>query len=324
MTKSLLPRLITLSLLFLVNSCSLFEIDPQYRDHMREFVQSISQYARTSDPDFIIIPQNGPELVTGNGEEDGSPSVDYLAAIDGVGREDLFYGYKDDNSSTPDKETSYMVSFLDICEENGVEVLTTDYCWDHSKMDNSYTKNFEKGYISFAAPDRDLNVIPDYPLTPYHENPDDVSNLNQANNFLYLLDPGKFESKSQYVDALMNTNYDLMIIDLFYEDGTMLSANEINALKTKVNGGNRLVIAYMSIGEAEDYRYYWNNSWKPGSPSWIEKENPDWEGNYKVKYWNEGWQDIIYGNDESYLKKILNAGFDGVYLDIIDAFEYFE
>ena len=33
---------------------------------------------------------------------------------------------------------------------------------------------------------------------------------------------------------------------------------------------------------------------------------------------------IIYGNNNSYLEKILDAGFDGVYLDIIDAFEYFE
>lgn len=34
--------------------------------------------------------------------------------------------------------------------------------------------------------------------------------------------------------------------------------------------------------------------------------------------------EIIYGNNNSYVKKILDAGFDGVYLDIIDAFEYFE
>jgi len=56
----------------------------------------------------------------------------------------------------------------------------------------------------------------------------------------------------------------------------------------------------------------------------LEEENPNWEGNYKVRYWEPEWQDIIYGNDSSYLKKILDAGFDGVYLDIIDAFEYFE
>ena len=56
----------------------------------------------------------------------------------------------------------------------------------------------------------------------------------------------------------------------------------------------------------------------------MDAENPNWAGNFKVKYWNTEWQNIIYGNDNSYLKKILNAGFDGVYLDIIDAFEYYE
>ena len=84
----------------------------------------------------------------------------------------------------------------------------------------------------------------------------------------------------------------------------------------------RLVIAYMSIGEAEDYRYYWEPAWSVNPPSWLETEN--WEGNYKVRYWDSDWQKIIFGNEDSYLKKVLDAGFDGVYLDIIDAFEYFE
>ena len=28
-------------------------------------------------------------------------------------------------------------------------------------------------------------------------------------------------------------------------------------------------------------------------PSWLEDENPDWEGNYRVKYWEAEWQKII-------------------------------
>ncbi len=80
----------------------------------------------------------------------------------------------------------------------------------------------------------------------------------------------------------------------------------------------------MSIGEAEDYRYYWQTSWSTTKPAWLDAENPEWKGNYKVKYWYSDWQKLIYGNDSSYTKKILNAGFDGVYLDIIDAFEYYE
>lgn len=77
-------------------------------------------------------------------------------------------------------------------------------------------------------------------------------------------------------------------------------------------------------GEAENYRYYWDGGWKTGKPSWLTEENPHWKGNYVVKYWDPDWQKIITGNDGSYQKKILDAGFDGVYLDIIDAFEYFE
>ena len=53
-------------------------------------------------------------------------------------------------------------------------------------------------------------------------------------------------------------------------------------------------------------------------------ENRKCHGNYKVRYWDPDWQAIIYGNHDSYLAKILSAGFDGVYLDLIDAYEHFE
>lgn len=85
-----------------------------------------------------------------------------------------------------------------------------------------------------------------------------------------------------------------------------------------------MVIAYMSIGEAENYRFYWKQDWKTGSPSWLREENPEWPGNYAVRYWHPDWKKIIYGNSDAYLDRILAAGFDGVYLDKIDVFEYFE
>lgn len=297
--------------------------DKDFKQEMRNFVIGISTYAKAIDSDFIIIPQNGQELVTSDGEEDGSACTSYLNAIDGVGREDLFYGYDDDDVATTASDRDYMISFLDVCESNDVEVLTTDYCWTHSKMDDSYTQNELKGYISFAAPVRELNAIPDYPATPYNVNSDLITSLAGAKNFLYLLNPENFDSKQAFITAITATNYDVLIMDCFFED-VLFTANEVAQLKIKQNGGQRVVISYMSIGEAEDYRYYWDNSWEVGDPSWIENENPDWEGNYKVVYWDPEWKSIIYGNNDSYLKKILDAGFDGVYLDIIDAFEYFE
>ncbi len=294
-----------------------------YKQEMRNFVKGISSYAKGFNADFIVIPQNGNELVTNNGDTDGLPDAGYLSSIDGVGREDLFFGYDDDNVPTPEQEIDYMTVFLDVSEQNNVEVLVTDYCYSHDKMDESYAENNRKNYISFAAPERELNVIPQYPDNPYNTNTDDIGTLSDAKNFLYLLNPEAFSSKNSFISALTETNYDILIIDFFFDDEEFTSS-DINLLKTKQNGGERLVISYMSIGEAEDYRFYWKIIWKTIPPEWMAGENPYWEGNYKVKYWKKEWQDIIFGNESSYLKKIIDAGFDGVYLDIIDAFEYFE
>ena len=64
--------------------------------------------------------------------------------------------------------------------------------------------------------------------------------------------------------------------------------------------------------------FYWKEEWFMNAPSWMGEENPNWEGNYKVRYWDPQWKNLVFGNSESYLDKILSAGFNGVYLDIID------
>ena len=291
---------------------------------MRDLIQAISQKAKAIHPSFVIIPQNGHELLTDNGESTGTLVFDYLNALDGIGREDLYYGYTGDNIPTPEPETNDMLQFLDLAENSGIEVMVTDYCWTISYVNDSYARNTGKGYISFAASHRELDNIPEYPEQPYRVNSDPIHTLDQARNFLYLLNAEPFFTRKSFLDALRSTNHDLVIIDLFYQDEEAFSAGEIESLKTKSNGGHRLVIAYMSIGEAENYRYYWKDEWNDNLPEWIEEENDEWPGNYVVRYWDENWQKIIYKEDSSYLDGIMNAGFDGVYLDRIDAYEYFE
>lgn len=322
-----LQRNIFLSFLLLLLSCHQDETHPDdrdYKEEMRTFVIGISQYAKALQPNFFIIPQNGIELVSNNGEANGSPHMAYLNAIDANGQEDLFYGYDQDDQSTPNNVTNYLKAFLDISKNAGNRILSIDYCSTLSKMSNSYLQNANNGYISFAANHRELDNIPNFPNPIYDENNATITQLSQAKNFLYLINPSNYTSKSQFINAVTATNYDVLIMDLFFNDGTAFTTAEITQLKNKANGGNRLVISYMSIGEAENYRYYWQSDWNIHKPNWLDAENPNWAGNYKVKYWNMEWQNLIYGNENSYLKKIINANFDGVYLDIIDAFEYYE
>ncbi len=334
-------------LLFLtVLSCQTEEVLParNFRNDMRNFIIKIASYARNTsnrgaNKNFIVIPQNGQELITYSGEPDGMVVRSYCDAIDGTGREDLYYGYNADNEETPASICHYFESYLNIFKSNGKQILVIDYCRDHVKMDKSYAWNAANGYLSFAAPERMLNVIPYYPPHPYpHTTAEEaaypVTTLSEARNFLYLINPdngshpsryGKssFPTKSAFLTALAETNDDIIIMDAFY-GSSEYTPSQIQRLKTKKSGGRRLVIAYMSIGEAEDYRYYWKIAWNKNPPAWLDKENPDWKGNYKVKYWEQGWQEVIVSGKNSYVQKIMNAGFDGVYLDIVDAFEYFE
>jgi cysteinyl-tRNA synthetase len=142
-----------------------------------------------------------------------------------------------------------------------------------------------------------------------------------VNDFVYQL---------QNLDLIAagNTAYDLVIMDYAADgdDETTYTAAQIAALKQSP-GGDKIVLAYMSIGEAEDYRFYWDERWdadgdgQPDSlaPPWLDIENPDWEGNYKVHYWDPDWQAIVF----RYADRLLEASFDGAYLDIIDAYEYY-
>ncbi len=82
----------------------------------------------------------------------------------------------------------------------------------------------------------------------------------------------------------------------------------------------RLLLAYLSIGEAENYRSYWDKSWKPGKPSWLGPTNPDWGGNYKVQFWDPGWRRI--GRDSALT--IQQQGCDGLFLDVVDGWEFWQ
>ena len=142
-------------------------------------------------------------------------------------------------------------------------------------------------------------------LTPLGETPEKIIENKKISSFIYQL---------QNIDykTLYSNNFDLAVID-WEEAG--LSQSQLSDLQKQ----GKKIVSYLSIGEAENYRDYWQN-WDTNPPPFLEKENPDWKGNYKIKFWEPAWQKIILDK----IDKIVAAGYDGVYLDIIDAYYYFE
>ena len=147
--------------------------------------------------------------------------------------------------------------------------------------------------------------------------------------------------------ALIAPDIDLIVIDHARETSAtdLLTAADVDAFRARPGRPPRIVLAYMSVGEAERYRFYWRRWWSSNvylgmfKPSWLARENKEWKGNYLVRYWDPSWQKVmfdparsmldhvwhkIFSEPPAYLDSILNAGFDGVYLDRVDAFGEWE
>lgn len=142
------------------------------------------------------------------------------------------------------------------------------------------------------------------------------------------------DGKSLDAGLLSSATHDLLVIDSS-RDGTdagRFSAGEIARMKDGM-GGRSVVASYISIGEASDFRDYWNAGWTAGgaasgrltgrAPDWLGPVNPDWPESRKVRYWDPDWQKLLFNDARTgELDAIVRAGFDAAYLDIVDAYYF--
>jgi len=133
----------------------------------------------------------------------------------------------------------------------------------------------------------------------------EIKTIDPGSRLIIILQNINFED-------LIEEQFDIAIID---PDDSNLSSQEIKELK----GQEKKIISYLSIGEAEEYRSYWQEDWEPGKPEFIDMENPCWPGNYRVNYWHKQWQSIIFEK----IEEIVVMGYDGAYLDLVDAYEFY-
>ena len=125
---------------------------PTAESDMVRFVQDIANYARVikNRPDFQIFVQNAEEL----------PShPDYVEAVSGIGKEDLFYN---GNRRRPADEVDWSVGHLDRFKAAGKPVLVTDYVTRRARINDFYQKARSHGYVPYATR-RDLDVLTTYP-----------------------------------------------------------------------------------------------------------------------------------------------------------------
>ena len=279
---------------------------------MQDFVIDISKYSKGIDSNFIIIPQNGPELAFEKLNTSGKFRTAYMDAINGIAVEDLFYNGKP-------KIDNYRLQMLRKLQTEK-QVMVSDFITKDEAVETVKTQSSKEKFLLYPrlSNNEHYREIPE--VVP-NENSNDILKLSDAKNYLYLINPANIRTKRAYLKAIAETNFDMITIDMFFNDQP-LTAKDVEQLKTKANGGKRLIISYINIGAAENWRYYWNRSWKLNDPIWLKKKYVGYEDEFYVQFWHEDWKKIIYGNNDSYIKKILDAGFDGAFLDNVEAYYF--
>lgn len=141
---------------------------------------------------------------------------------------------------------------------------------------------------------------------------------------------------AQQREELVGTHFDMYVLEpVISEKGQenfdiASLVHDIRQHNIDVRGVDPLIIGYIDVGQAEGWRWYFDDSWvneaeqlTNQAPEWITGNDPDqWVGNYPVSVWAEAWEDVvIYGNqNRSFVQMTLEANFDGIYMDWVEAF----
>jgi len=295
-------------LFFSFTSLSLANED--YKEKMKELIKEIRL---NTNKEKIIITQNGSEIYFKNDKLD----LEFLSYVNGASQESLFYGEEGElGKKTSKQEKDSLLKNLTQIKDYGKIVFVVNYSKNRANRKNIEKENRKYDFIGEEIPSFAADTL-NIPINGFNRK--EISLLSEAENFLYLLNPHKFKDITEYFKVLSNTNYDVLIIEPSL-NGIFFTKEQIEKLKYKSTGEKRIVIAYFSIGEAENYRSYWKDKWNRKLPFWIETENKNWKGNFIVKYWSDEWKKIV----KEYQKKLDYIDVDGYYLDTIDTFYYFE
>jgi cysteinyl-tRNA synthetase len=115
---------------------------------MVALISRVSQYAKSMNAQFKIVPQNSPELYNWS-YWDGKPNEVYLHAIDGIGVEDVFY-LAHDKPANARWSKENRDNALEI-QRAGKLVLGVDYAKTPACIADAYAKQRAIGFVPYVS-----------------------------------------------------------------------------------------------------------------------------------------------------------------------------
>ncbi|MGE5503407.1 MAG: hypothetical protein ACM31L_03195 [Actinomycetota bacterium] len=207
---------------------------------------------------------------------------------------------------------------VDAMVSEGRRIVALENCADQKQADAAFRDGDRDRVLTFAAVgDQRLDQLPK--SRPHQENARQAATVVEAKNWLPLLKADRFGSRAQFVMAMEGTNYDVVAVDVAYRGGDALVKSDIYRMKFKNVGTPRLVLAVLPVGRAFDWRWYWQKDWEAGNPGFLFAVD-DEPGAFITDIGDPDWRKIM----GKYLTGIMDLGFDGVLLDDVGTYRWFE
>jgi endo-alpha-1,4-polygalactosaminidase (GH114 family) len=302
------------------------------RQEMRKLIRNISSVSRRANRNFVVVTMGGLELIEKTDAVDAtrkSPATTYMGSIDGIIVRSLNMHSPEGGkreTRTDKKVRDELVRMADVGKRRGLRIMVADFAKTPSMITEAINLNKAKGYLPFSVdnPEFRFDAIPAFPKRPFRENAKNITGLKFAQNILFLTDSSRYDSRDNFVLALNETNFDAVVVDVYHRGRVPFQRTHVHGMKFKKLGAKRLVLAYMNVGQADTSRYYWKPGWREGRPGFLGSPVLGEPDNHYVQYWNPAWKKIIAGDTKSYTYGIIAQGYDGVVIDGVDSYLFFE
>ncbi len=313
---------------------------PNYRAEMRGNIIALADFAAARNKDFQIIVHEGQELLhkslweyhldgynearrKGINANDptflarlkkhaperepvaGTQAALYQKKLSAVAVNNLFCGSA--SVSPHIKKAGLRLISIDSCP--------TEDLFDEGAMNSVGLNSLFYGFIK---PQSAFKKIKKQPII--NENAENIFNVKDAKNISFLIDDSLYGDKESFLEDIRNSNYDIVVIEPFFQHKTPFTAEEISGLKFKKNGTRRQIIAKMNVSEARSDDYFWRDSWRLENPSWLRRASFVDANGVIVEYWNDEWKNVM----GKYFKGIVDTGFDGAFLTGLENHRFFE
>jgi cysteinyl-tRNA synthetase len=137
----------------------------EMRDRMAGFIIELTAYMRSKQPDVAILVQNAEELLD-------RPA--YVEAIDGIAKEDLFYGITHREEPNKKADVDWSTKLLRDAQARGKKIFVIEYLTKPSYIADARKRLDDLGFVMYTGP-RGLAELHDGPrrgpIDPTPEHP---------------------------------------------------------------------------------------------------------------------------------------------------------